>query len=282
MTGYTKEDAFNELAVMNVCDDFMFSKVMEDKNICRMVLSALLGMDVGELRDINTQDVIKLFYDGRGVRLDVRIINDTNHIFNAEMQQTNRCISKRSRYYQSMMDIDILPPGNESNYDLLNNCYIIFICTFDPFHKGLHKYTFTNICHEIPDFELNDGSFKVFFYTDAAADDVSCGLKELLYYFTHSTNEVANASKNDIIKSLHKKVTYIRTDGAVGGELMTTRMKCAELRAEGRLEGRIEGIADVIMNIYANGYELEQIADMTGKSIEEVKNIVENKEIVMG
>lgn len=277
MTGYTKEDAFNELAVMNVCDDFMFSKVMEDKNICRMVLSALLGMDVGELRDINTQDVIKLFYDGKGVRLDVRIINDTNNIFNAEMQQTNRCIPKRSRYYQSMMDIDILPPGNESNYNLLNDCYIIFICTFDPFQKGLHKYTFTNICHESPNLELNDGSFKIFFYTDAVTDDVSYELKELLYYFTHSTNEVANASKNDIIKSLHKKVTYIRTDGAVGGEFMTSRMKYAELMAE----GRAEGVADVIMNIYANGYELEQIADMTGKSIEEVKNIVENKEIVM-
>lgn len=262
---------------MNVCDDFMFSKVMEDKNICRMVLSTLLGSDVGELYDINTQDVIKLFYDGKGVRLDVRIINTMNNIFNAEMQRTKRYISKRSRYYQSMMDIDILPPGNKNDYETLNNCYIIFICTFDPFNKGLHKYTFTNVCHEIPNLELNDGAYKLFFYTDSTADDVSDELKNLLYYFTHSTENIANVSKSDIIKAIHQKVTYIRTDDAVGGEFMTSSMRLAEMKAEGIAEGK----ADIILNMYKKGYALEEISDIVDKSIEEVKTIIGNKETLM-
>ncbi len=277
MTRYTKKDALNELATMNVCDDFMFSKVMEDKKICRMVLSTLLGTDVGELHDINTQDTIKLFYDGKGVRLDVRIINTMQNTFNAEMQRTNRFIPKRSRYYQSMMDIDILPPGNKNHYDTLNNCYIIFICTFDPFNKGLHKYTFSNTCHEISGLELNDGAYKLFFYTDATANDVPDELKNLLHYFTHSTEDIANASKSDIIKTIHKKVTYIRTDNAVGGEFMTSSMRLAEMKAEGIAKGK----ADIILNMYKKGYPLEEISDIVDKNIEDIKAIIENKEAIL-
>ncbi len=284
-TAYTKEDALRELAIMNMADDFMFGKVMQDKDICRGVLSVLLDMDVGKLRDITTQDTIKLFYDGHGIRLDVRIVNAGNEIFNAEMQQTNRSIARRSRYYQSMMDIDILPPGNKNGYDTLTNCYILFICTFDPFGKGLHRYTFTNTCLEVPGLKLNDGTYKIFFYTDASADDVSDEVKELLYYFTHSTDTVANNTKSDMIKSIHEKVTYIRTDEAMGGEFMKLSMRFAEIKAEGKAEGiaegKAEGIAEgktvgkVIVYYYDMNLSVDEIAERTKLPVSRINEIIE-------
>ena len=37
------------------------------------------------------------------------------------------------------MDVSQLKPGED--YDTLPESYVIFICTFDPFGKGLYKYT---------------------------------------------------------------------------------------------------------------------------------------------
>ena len=45
-------------------------------------------------------------------------------------------LGKRSRYYQSQMDMEMLLSGSE--YEELPNTYVIFICDFDPF--GEEKY----------------------------------------------------------------------------------------------------------------------------------------------
>ena len=53
-------------------------------------------------------------------------------------------IKRRTRYYQSMIDADLLETG--ADYDDLNKTIIILICPFDPFGKGRHIYTFRNFC----------------------------------------------------------------------------------------------------------------------------------------
>lgn len=52
------------------------------------------------------------------------------------MQTENRYnIPKRSRHYQSVIDIKLMPAG-EMDYNKLNPVIIIFICTFDLFGRG--------------------------------------------------------------------------------------------------------------------------------------------------
>lgn len=67
-----------------------------------------------------------------------------------------RC-RKRSRYYQSIIDMSNLNAGTE--YDELKDTYIIFICLNDIFHKGLPVYSFENVCCEDKDIKLNDRAF---------------------------------------------------------------------------------------------------------------------------
>ena len=43
-------------------------------------------------------------------------------------------LAKRTRYYQAMIDMDVLEKGDD--YSMLNPAYIIFICTFDAFDQG--------------------------------------------------------------------------------------------------------------------------------------------------
>lgn len=55
----------------------------------------------------------------------------------------------------------------------------------------------------------------------------------------------------------------------------------AEGRAAGRAEGRAEQEVRFILNMYHKGYSLEQIADVAGKSMEEVDAIIKGREPVL-
>ena len=61
--------------------------------------------------------------DARSVRLDVYIKDNKNTIYNVEMQTTNpRNLPKRSRYYQGMIDLNLIEKGE--NFNKLNKSYM--------------------------------------------------------------------------------------------------------------------------------------------------------------
>ena len=67
--------------------------------------------------------------------------------YNVEMQVERKpALGKRSRYYQSQMDMEMLLTGED--YTELPNTYVIFICDFDPFVKDKYRYTFRTTCQE--------------------------------------------------------------------------------------------------------------------------------------
>ena len=81
--------------------------------------------------------------DFRCVRLDVYASDEAEVSYNIEMQNQDRGdLAKRSRYHQAEMDIVSLKPGE--SFGDLKPCYVIFICTFDPFADGKYCYTFEN------------------------------------------------------------------------------------------------------------------------------------------
>lgn len=53
--------------------------------------------------------------------------------------------------------------------------YIIFICKFDPFGKGLYQYTFCNKCDEVDGLELGDESYKLFLNAAGTKDYLDGG-----------------------------------------------------------------------------------------------------------
>ena len=63
-------------------------------------------------------------------------------------------LPKRSRYYQDLIDIELIDKGED--YSELKNSIVIFICTFDEFGKGRHLYTFENICIQDETIRLDD------------------------------------------------------------------------------------------------------------------------------
>ena len=64
----------------------------------------------------------------------------------------------------------------------MKQSFVIFVCTFDPFHIGRHVYTFENRCVEDPNLPLNDGTQKIILNTKGIFDDVRPELKRLLNF----------------------------------------------------------------------------------------------------
>ena len=81
-----------------------------------------------------------------------------------------------------MIDLNLLERG--ADYKELKKSYVIFICPFDQFQEGLHKYTFENQCKEIPELVLGDESTKIFLCAGGHADDVSDEMKDFLNWLT--------------------------------------------------------------------------------------------------
>ena len=79
-------------------------------------------------------------------------------------------LAKRSSYYQGSIDLDMISKGED--YTKLKKSFVVFICTFDPFDKGRHLYTFENRCNEDVSLVLGDETTKVFLNTRGTLQDV--------------------------------------------------------------------------------------------------------------
>ena len=92
-------------------------------------------------------------------------VKDENRTFDVEMQVKDTGeLPERSRYYQGVMDVDMLKSGEP--YRALKESHVIFICLKDIFKQGLPHYTFENLCLQNPRIRLGDRSLKHFFVAE--------------------------------------------------------------------------------------------------------------------
>ena len=175
-------------------------------------MERLLHIKVGKIEYPSLQKTIAPFYESKGIRLDV-YVSDPERIFDIEIQTSiPPSLPKRTRYYQSLMDVDNLLRGQ--SYAELKESYVIFICTRDPFGKGLPVYTFRSVCSEDGSILLDDKSYKVFYNVGAYGKEDEPELSALLKYlcerratsgFTQHIDElVEKAKRNEKFRSVIK------------------------------------------------------------------------------
>ena len=229
---------------LSIRDDYMFKLIMSRKRICKKVLERILHIEISDIHYLEAEKPMKSRYQSKGVRLDVYVRDDANTVYNIEMQvrqPEGDGLAKRTRYYQSMIDADLLAAG--ADYDELNQTIIIFICPFDPFERNRCLYTFETLCKEDTGLPLNDGATKIFLNTKGTADDVSDTLKAFLGY----VNGVL--SSDALVQEIDDEIQKVKTEEGEKVEYMTFAMKkrdewkagVSEGRMEGRREGRLEG-----------------------------------------
>lgn len=261
------------LKELNLEDDYLFAKVMSDKEICKEFLEKLLDIEIERIEMPENQKTIDLLLESKGIRLDIYVKDENDTVYNVEMQRgKHRNLPKRLRYYQGNIDLDLISKGDD--YRKLAKSYIIFICTFDLFNKGRHKYTFETVCKEDNSIKLEDDTNKIILNTRGIIKDLSEELIEFLDYVEHSDDNAVEKAKGTLVKKIHKKVIEVKSDISMEVEFMTLLERDREKIEEGRKEGKLEEKLEIARNLL-DVLDDETIARKTGLSIEEVKKLRE-------
>lgn len=193
---------------LNLKDAFLFGAVLEDPETCRLSLEVMIGKEIGA---VTVHAEHTLFYNSnyRSIRLDIYATDENPDHYNVEMQVNDKKdLPKRSRFHQAEMDVTSLKPGQD--FQALRPSYVIFICDFDPFGKGLYRYTFENRCRE-EDFPLEDGAVRIFLSTKGQnPTEVPAELVNFLRYVENSTDDCARQLEDKVVAKLHDRVTALK------------------------------------------------------------------------
>lgn len=200
--------------------------------------------------------------------MDIYVEDGKETVYNIEMQTTeNRNLPKRTRYYQGMIDLNILEKGD--NYKNLKRSFVIFICTFDLFGEGRHIYTFENRCIQNLDLGLGDDTTKIILNTKGTMDDVTPEMKKLLDFIDGKEPE------DDFTRELDEAVQSVRKNEKWRLDYMTLQMNYQEKYEQGIEQGIEKGIEqekiDSAVRMIEDGdLPLEKIAMYSGLTLEQV------------
>ena len=238
------ETKFEDLKISN---DFMFKEVMKsNKELCKRLVGSIMQQEIEDIVYIDTEKTLQPYYDSRGIRLDV-ILADENHTrYNLEMQARNviskagvALLPKRTRYYKSVIDMDMLKKGQD--FDQLNPLVLIFICTFDFYKEGRYVYTFKSRCLENLELELaNDVTVKLV-NAKGNQGQINDLLKNFLQYV------MTNKPVDDFTKDVERQVWAVKNDKKAREEYMVLQAKIREHEIVAFEAGEAQGEANQIV-----------------------------------
>ena len=271
---------WNKLTLRN---NFMFRLVMEKQELCKKLIECILGIKIKSISYMEHEKSFEANLKSKGIRLDLFVIDEDGVAYDIEMQMDNsykEFLGRRTRYYVSTMDNNALKKGER--YSQLRKSYVIFICTFDPFGRGLAKYTFNAICNEDHSLVLDDGVTRVFINTEGDRHRISKELASLIGYI--STGEVTD----DYTKDLDEEVRALRNDDGRERDYMTymqTIMEHEDMAySQGITQGISQGItqankATAIKMLKANK-PYEEISEFTELTLSEIRELAASLHIV--
>lgn len=228
---------FNELTFS---DDFMFGKVLTtNKELCKELLELILGEKINRIEFVEEQRTLKQTYPSKGIRLDVYVKDDKNVAYDVEMQTTySSDLPKRIRFYQGMIDLDLIESGDE--YSNLKRSYIIFICLSDPFKKGLPVYVFTKTCKQDRSIELNDEATTVVINVSGSRKGLSPNMAAFLDFVQNQK------VSDDFTQRLSDEVSNVRSCKKWSVEYMHVSAMLADARRDGIEQGVKQGVKQSI------------------------------------
>ena len=236
-----KRKTFEELTIQ---DDYLFKRIMTEKDICLKFVQIILGIDIKNIVYIKTEEVVKELYDSKGIRLDVYLKDEDGIVYNIEMQMTSLKeaeFAKRFRYYEAMIDSYLLRVGQD--YNDLNKLFIVFICPFKIFDSKRSVYTFKNFCEEDKSIQLKDDVTKIFITTKSKnKKNLSEDFQALLKYIDGIKTE------NSFVNQIEDKIKQIKKDEKERGAYMQYDLHLRDIEREARAEGEKLGMANAIIN----------------------------------
>ena len=233
----------HRLKELTIKDNFMFGAVMMDENNCRGLLERVLEIPIDRV-EVSREKSIVYHPEYKGVRLDVYAKDKCQSHYNVEMQvKRKEALGKRSRYYQSQMDMELLLSGED--YSEIPNTYVIFICDFDPFGEEKYRYVFEMQCKESKQTNLEDGRTILFLNTHGKNEsEVPKELVTFLRYVKADLAESEEAFDDPYVEQLQKFIRKVKRSREMEERFMIFEEMLKEEHAQGLEEGRREGLVE--------------------------------------
>jgi len=281
MAKLSKKKLLEKWENAGITNDYIFYLVMKDKVLCKELIERLLGIEIEKIKKPKNQKVVDVGIKPKSVRFDVYVKN-SDKVFDIEMQTTvDKSLAKRARYYQSIIDVDMIEKG--SSYKDLREVYILFICTDDLFGKNLPVYTFPRICEEDKELLLDDGTHIMFFNAAAYLKEKNEKIRDILEYIE------TGKPQSEFTEKMQSLVDNAKSNTKWRHKYMTLEMKYRDYLEQGLERGMEKGLKKGLKKGYAKGVHkanlktannlkkmglsYTQISQATGLSVEEIQRI---------
>lgn len=256
------QEDLQRLRGFRLMDDDFLTKCFEGNTECiELVLRIVLDMPDLNVLDVRTQVFVENLLN-RSVRLDVLATDSAGRKFNIEIQRADKGAGrKRARYNSSMMDANLLKKGE--NFDNLPEAYVVFITENDVMGKGKSLYQIERCILETGE-RFEDGTH-ILYVNGAYRDESPIG--KLMHDFS-CTNP------SDMYYGvLADRVKFFK-ESKEGIAVMCKAME--DMRNQTLKEGMMEV---ALRMLKAGKYALDEIASISGLSLDEVKKLNEDKTV---
>ena len=226
------------LSDLTLLDRFLFAEAVEDPEIMQLILEIILEREVRLDGLPQTEKEERDSPRYRHVRLDVWARDLDNRVYDTEVQKRNTgSLPRRSRYYQSHIDVKLLEPGTV-DFSLLGDVILILIAPFDLIGDGCYRYTFQMCCMENKERILEDGAVRIFLNTHGKnPKEVSPELVQLLHFMEHTNEAPPAGGECEKVQRLRKKIEAIKSNEEVGVRFMQEWEERELERIDARKEG---------------------------------------------
>lgn len=244
------------LKELTIKDNFMFGAVMMDEDNCKGLLERVLEIPIDRV-DVSKEKSIVYHPEYKGVRLDVYAKDEKQTRYNVEMQVERKpALGKRSRYYQSQMDMEMLLTGED--YTELPNTYVIFICDFDPFGDGLYRYSTGMVCEETGK-SVSDGVKTIYLNAHGRnREDIPEELLQFLDYVKNTGRTEGTSTTDSFVRHLQDSIDKIKQNRGMEERYMLLEEMMRNEKREGNTEGKQEFLLTALESKFSVPSELKE------------------------
>ena len=239
---------------LTFANNYIFLEVMNNKKRCQYLIEKVLHIPIKKILHI-VADVEIL--DGTVIDLEMQVTGKGSTIYrDAEEEQVENELPLRTRYYQSLISMDMLRRG--MNYPELRKSFVVFICTFDPYGKGLPVYHFTYRCKEDDALQMGDLTENIFLNAKAADNTED---KELAAFLRYVNSGLA---QNKFTQEIDEETKRVRNDTKWRERIVTWEMDLRIMEKRAHEKGKQEGLQEVAEALRKKGMSEAEIAEVTG------------------
>ena len=269
----TKENDLQRIKELRLMDDDFFSEALDGKTeAVEYILNTVLERDDIKVKSTKAQAEYKSATK-RSIKLDIQAEDVNGRLMDIEIQRSDRGSGvRRARFHSSMIDRALLSKGDD--FEDLVDTYVIFITEKDKFGMGIPLYHIERKISEMNNALFGDGAHIL--YVNGEYRNLEHPVGSLMHDFN------CKDAKDMVNPLLAEEVRYLKeTEGGrsqMSRLLEEMRNEVAEkAKAEGKAEGNHEKAVNTALKMIAKKYEAEEIAEITGLSLEEVRKLAENQ-----